>query len=139
MYGNKNMSIKLDESVSDKVTFGDSSQISVKRTDMILFRSKDGRHQYISNVYYVPSMKYNILSLGQLLKKGYDNVIKDRTLSIRDHLENLIAKVQMTKNRMFLSNIQTDVAKCLKACFSDSNWLWHLNFGALDSLGKRKW
>ena len=44
----------------------------------------------------------------------------------------------MTKNRRFLLNIQTDVAKCFKAYFSDSNWLGQLNFGALDSLGEKK-
>ena len=49
----------------------------VKGKGMILFRLKDERHQYISNVYYGPTMKNNILSLGQLLEKGYDIVMKD--------------------------------------------------------------
>ena len=33
---------------------------------------KNGDQSYIVDVYYVPDMKNNILSLGQLLKKGYD-------------------------------------------------------------------
>jgi hypothetical protein len=43
--------------------------------------------------------------------------MKNRSLLLRDDKKNLIAKVPMTSNRMFLLNIQTDVAKCLKTLF----------------------
>jgi len=33
---------------------------------------------------------------------------------------------------MFFLNIQNDVAKCLKACYNDASWLWHLRFGHLN-------
>ncbi|KAE8735550.1 Beta-galactosidase 8 isoform 1 [Hibiscus syriacus] len=88
----------------------DDSTIAVKGRGNILIRLKDGRHQFISNVYYVPNMKSNILSLGQL------NVLDQYT---------------------------NDVAKCLKACYKDASWLWHLrfghlNFGGLELLSKKE-
>ena len=43
-----------------------------------------------------------------------------------------MANVPMTRNRMFLLNIQHDVIRCLNACFKDSSWLWHLRFGHLN-------
>ena len=142
MCGKRSMFVELNESVSGNVSFGDESKIPVKGKGKILIRLKNGRQQFISNVYYVPNMKNNILSLGQLLEKGYDIHMKDGSLSIRDNRSNLITKVPMSRNRMFLLNIQNDVAKCLKACYKDASWLWHLryghlNFGGLDLLSKK--
>lgn len=113
------MFVELDESISRNISFSD---------------------EFISNVYYVPNMKINILSLGQL-RKGYDIHVNDLSLSIKDGRNNLIAKVPMSKNRMFLLNIQNDVSKCLKAYYDDALWLWtfqfgHLNFGSLSVMSK---
>jgi hypothetical protein len=76
----------------------------------------------LNDVSYVPRMKNNILSLGQLLekKKNYDIHLKDRSCFISDHQNSVIAKVLITRNRMLVLNIQTNVAKCMKACFKDS-------------------
>ena len=38
----------------------------------------------ISDVYYVPNMKSNILSIGQLHEKGYDVQMTDLALSLHD-------------------------------------------------------
>ncbi|KAJ4709756.1 Retrovirus-related Pol polyprotein from transposon TNT 1-94 [Melia azedarach] len=135
MCGKRSMFVKLDESTNGNVSFGDDSKIAVKGRGNILIQLKDGRHQFIGNVYYVPNMKSNILSLGQLLEKGYDIHMKDYSIFIRDDKGNIITKVKMSKNRMFSLNIQNDVAKCLKACYKDASWLWHLRFGHLNFRG----
>ena len=59
-------------------------------------------------------MKTDILTLGQLLEKGYDIHMRNQTLSTRDQHANLIVNVPMMSNRMFLLNIQNDVVRCLK-------------------------
>ena len=128
------------------MSFGDDSKVAVKGKGNILIWLKNGKHQFISNVYYVPNMKSNILSLGQLLEKGYDIHLKDNNLSIRDNIGSLIAKVSMSRNRMFLLNIQNDVAKCLKAYYKDplalasSTWasqLWRIEVIIKEKDGER--
>jgi len=48
----------------------------------IITSSKDGSHKLISDDYYVPKVKSNILSFGQLLEKGYTILMKDRHMSL---------------------------------------------------------
>ncbi|KAM1179120.1 hypothetical protein ACFX1X_018618 [Malus domestica] len=143
MCGRRSMFVELNESVSGNVSFGDKSKIPVKGKGNILIPLTNGGHQLISNVYYVPNMKSNIFSLGELLEKGYDIHMKNYSLFLRDDKGRLIAKVKMSKNRMFSMNIQNDVAKCLKTCYKDTSWLWHLrfghlNFGGLELLSKKE-
>ncbi|XP_074342990.1 uncharacterized protein LOC141680755 [Apium graveolens] len=71
MSGLKHLFSDLEEINSGVVSFGDSSRIEVKGKGKIHFTRKDGKPGSIEDVYYVPDMKNNILSLGQLLEKGY--------------------------------------------------------------------
>lgn len=67
----------------------------MKGKGKILIRLENGRHEFIPNLFYVPKMKNSILSLGQLIEKGYDIHMKDYSLWIRDQRQNLIANVPM--------------------------------------------
>ena len=121
MTGKNNLFISLDESFKGDISFGDARKVDVQGRGDILIQAKNGIHQFITQVYYVPALKSNILSLGQLLEKEYEIVLKNGALMMRDNKGDLIAKVQMSKNRLFSLKIQTDCAKCLKACSSDSS------------------
>lgn len=79
--------VELNELVEGK-KFRRIAQVQIKEKGRIPIHLKGGRHQYISNVYYVPKMKSNILSLGQLLQKGYDILMKNSSLPIRDQTGN---------------------------------------------------
>ena len=45
----------------------------------------------ISNIYYIPDLKINILSMGQLTEKGYSIFLKDRLLHLKNKKERLVA------------------------------------------------
>jgi hypothetical protein len=66
---------------------------------------KNGNHSYIANVYYILSIKHNMLSVGQLIEKDYTLFMKDCNLTFKDYNEKLISFMKMSKNMMFSLNI----------------------------------
>nr|GFA32009.1 retrovirus-related Pol polyprotein from transposon TNT 1-94 [Tanacetum cinerariifolium] len=131
MTGEEHLFVEMEQSKGN-VTFGDESKAPVKEKVKILIRTKDERHQYISNVYNVPNLKSNILSVRKLLEKNYDIHFEDCSATLRTQEGKLIAKVSITKNQMFILNIQHDEAKCLDSCVDDHSWLWHIRYGHLN-------
>jgi len=77
-------------------------------------------------VYYVPDLKTNILSMGQLMEKGYSVIMKDRVLELRDKLGYLITRVEMKQNKMYKLEL-----RCLKLDVEDEVMKWHFRFGHL--------
>ena len=121
MCGHKDKFVEIKKTVKGNVYIGDTSKIQIEGIGRILISCKDDDHKLISNVYYVPKLKSNILSLGKLLEKGYDIHMKNMHLWLRDSNDNLIARVHMAKNRLFPLNLQTIDAKCLKANVQDDS------------------
>jgi hypothetical protein len=66
MCRDKNKFVELNELVSGNVTFRDLSKALIKEKGTILISLKNGEHQFLTNVYFVPIMKSKILSSGQL-------------------------------------------------------------------------
>ena len=108
------------------------------------------------------------MSIGQLMHKGYNVFFKNDVCTILDRppRRQLIAKVQMTDNRMFplkiISDLQKEGAQAqlsmnsqengrkgeavtqvnFQAEVKDEKWLWnlrfgHLNFGGLNLLHRK--
>ncbi|XP_019415271.1 PREDICTED: uncharacterized protein LOC109326848 [Lupinus angustifolius] len=114
--------IQLDDSVRTRVKFADDSFITAEGMGKIVIKRKDGIEAYIYNVLYVPKMKNNLISLGQLLEKGYNICMKDRMLKIYNEEGNLILKAPLSQNRTFKIGIQLADHKCLKSIV-DETWV----------------
>ncbi|XP_016649728.1 PREDICTED: uncharacterized protein LOC107881140 [Prunus mume] len=135
MFGEKSIFSTLDESFTTTVRFGDDSKVSVLGKGDIKIWAKDNSVHTISSVLFVPSLKRNLLSLGQLHEKGYEIKITGGACQIHDQKMGLIAKAYMTTNRMFPLHIQSDGPKCFYARVNDLAWLWHLRYGHLNFRG----
>ncbi|GJW83732.1 ribonuclease H-like domain, reverse transcriptase, RNA-dependent DNA polymerase [Tanacetum coccineum] len=75
---------ELAEKVSGKVKFGDGSYIEIKGKGSILIECDDEKQRIISHVYYIPSLKSNLLSLGQFTEIGCKVVMEDDKLQLYD-------------------------------------------------------
>ncbi|CAM8975323.1 unnamed protein product [Rhodiola kirilowii] len=118
------------ENFRTNVKFGDNSTVKVMGKGDIQIKTKGGHVETISNVFYVPYLKSNLLSIGQLQESGYESTIKEGACEVYDPQHGLIAHVKMTPNRLFPLRIQSAYS-CHLMEIKDSTWLWHLRYGNL--------
>lgn len=130
MCGRKFSFSSLDENFRSTVAFGDCSIVEVMGKGNIKIKTKNGFVETISNVLYVPDLKSNLLSVGQLQEKGYEITIRKGECEIYDPVRGAIAVVQMNSNRLFPLRIDSSQS-CLMAEVKDSSWLWHFRYGHL--------
>ena len=82
---------ELDESFHNIVKFGNNSQIPIMGKGKVPIQSKGNISHIIANVLFVPDLKTNLLSVGQLQEKGYEIHIKDGVCMIKDAKFGLLA------------------------------------------------
>ncbi|KAJ0048663.1 hypothetical protein Pint_16358 [Pistacia integerrima] len=131
MCGRKEVFVELHDHICGPVTLGDTSKLAIAGKGKIAIYQKNGAKTFISGVYYIPNMKSNILSLGQLLQKGHIIHMENNLLELRNAERYLIARVRMTKNRMFPLYLNTKLERCLASIIESEAGRWHLRFGHL--------
>lgn len=71
MIGHKEWLLNFNGSVKGKVKFANDNTIEVHGKGKVMIKRKDGESTFVTYLLYIPSMKNNLLSLGQLLEKGF--------------------------------------------------------------------
>ena len=64
--------------------------------------------KFISDVLYVPEINQNLLSVGQLIEKGYKVVFEDKSCLIKDEVGQDILKVKMTGKSFALNPLEEE-------------------------------
>ena len=135
MTGNLAMFSMLYESVQSQVTLGTDSKVSVMGKGNVNVLTRKGAKKSIADVYYVPGMKCNLLSIGQLVQKGYNVFFEDDACTIMEKppIKKCIAEVKMTRNKMFPLKIRADLKnkevivvvtqEAFQSVPEDENWL----------------
>ncbi|XP_051129721.1 uncharacterized protein LOC127250461 [Andrographis paniculata] len=107
MTGKQNLFVELNKEIMGQVCFGDGSKVQIEGKGSILLKCKNGEHKVIYEVYYIPPLRSNILSLGQLTEEGYKVEMLNEHLKVHDEHGKLIMKVQRSKNRVYKINLHT--------------------------------
>ena len=98
MCGSKSSFCSPNEGFHSTVSFGDSSTVIVMGKGDINIRTKNGFVETISNVFYVPDLKCNFLSVVQLQEKGCIITIQKGACEIYNPSSSAIVVVQMGSN-----------------------------------------
>lgn len=139
MTGYKSKFKDLNESVTGQVRFGDGSTVEIKGKGSIAVKCKNGEEIVFKDVYYIPNLCNNIISLGQLSENGNKVIMKGDFLWVYDDKERLVMKVRRSTNRLYKILLETSESVCLLSKLEETAWLWHarlghVNFQALSSM-----
>ncbi|KHN36591.1 Retrovirus-related Pol polyprotein from transposon TNT 1-94, partial [Glycine soja] len=130
MTGNKEWFSELDESFSQTVKLGNNTRMVVVGKGIIRMQV-NGFTQAISGVYYVPELKNNLLSIGQLQEKGLTILIQHGKCRVYHSEKGLIMQSDMSGNRMFsvLATMIPKASSCFQIVSENESHLWHCRFG----------
>ncbi|KAG8481238.1 hypothetical protein CXB51_026069 [Gossypium anomalum] len=106
MAADVNLFKELDRSFSSRIKIGNGSLIEAKGRGDVLISSSSG-NKMITNVLYVPDIDQNLLSVGQLVEKGYSLFFRSGSCVIEDFLGQEIAIVPMADKRLGHANFRS--------------------------------
>ncbi|KAK9054019.1 hypothetical protein SSX86_025095 [Deinandra increscens subsp. villosa] len=129
----------LNTNIVGKVKFGDGSSIEVKGKGSVVLRGKHVDQRTLTNVYYLPKLKSNIISLGQLAERGCEVRILDEYLWLYDRLGKLILKVRRAHNRLYKVTLSAGSEMCFQTRLEGETGRWqsrlgHANFHTLENV-----
>lgn len=140
MCGEKTMFCDLDESYRQKVKLGNNTRMAVFGKGNVRLKVSGLTH-VVSDVYYVPELKNNLLSIGQLQERGLTILIHHGKCKIYHPEKGLIIQTEMTTNRMSVllaTSLPHKPAACFYTSTQDLAHLWHCRpYGHLSHKGLR--
>ena len=104
MTSNRDFLIDFQKNDGGKVLLGDSGTCDVKKNGSTEIATHDGMIRKLTNVRYVPKLKCNLISLGELDISGYAfkfenevlKVIKGSLVKLRENLRNVLYVLEGT-------------------------------------------
>ena len=109
-----------------KVRIGNDAYISAKGKGTISITTNSGTKS-ISNVLYVPDIDKNLLSVGQLIEKGFKVTFEDHCCLIYDTAGQKILQVRMKgKSFSFFPTEEEHTAYSTKTSITET---WHKRLG----------
>lgn len=129
MTGQRSKFKELNEGVTGRVKFGDGSTVNIEGKGSVAFICKNGEEKILQEVYFIPTLRNNIISLGQLSEKGNKVVLNREFLWVYENDGRLLMKVTRSSNRLYKICIKENRVVCLLTKAEEVAWLWHSRLG----------
>ena len=88
MTSNKDLLSCIDSSISSNITLGNDSLVKVQGKGTVPILTKQNEKKGINNVYHVPDLKHNLLSVGHLIDHRYKVLFEGASYRIYDKTPN---------------------------------------------------
>jgi hypothetical protein len=146
MIGCRSSLADLDETIRGAVRFGDGSTVEICGVGAVTMAGRNKEHRVLTEVYYIPSLRCNIVSLGQLEEAGCRVEIDKGVMEVFEREQPGAARGILIraerKNRLYVMKVNLTSPICLLTKMEQEAWRWHarfghLNFKALRELGSK--
>lgn len=104
---------ELDEKITGQVKFGDGSTVKIEGKGSIVFKCRNGEERTLNEVYFIPTLCRNIISLGQLSEEGNKVILNGNYLWVYEKQGKLLMKVKRSPNRLYRLIIDVNKPSCL--------------------------
>nr|XP_045084396.1 uncharacterized protein LOC123493968 [Aegilops tauschii subsp. strangulata] len=131
MTGDGRVFLALDETVRGTVRFGDGFVVAMHGRGSVVFRCQSGGQRALTGVFFISSLRTNIVSVGQLDEAGCIIDIRDSVIAIHDPSRRVLACIKRSTNRLYSGALAVDALTCLMAIGDDEAWRWHTRMGHL--------
>ncbi|XP_038902496.1 uncharacterized protein LOC120089156 [Benincasa hispida] len=112
MTSDKELFKDLDKSFKSRVKIGNDEYLEVKGKGTVSIESCAGT-KLITEVLFVPEIDQNLLSIGQLVEKGFKVLFEERKCLISDSNGNELFKIKMQYKSFSLDPLEEQIAfKC---------------------------
>jgi hypothetical protein len=94
--------MKIDMTVLGTMRFNDDSVARIEGRGTVVFVCKNDESRSFDEVYFIPHLTTNIVSIGQLNEIGYKIDIDTGVMKIQEPGGVLLVKVKREENRLYL-------------------------------------
>ncbi|XP_076888394.1 uncharacterized protein LOC143538814 [Bidens hawaiensis] len=121
---------------------GDKKELKVEGKGTVIMHMENDKFKILENVYYAPALEYNLLSVGQFMRRGYSLLFDDGYCSVRNKAtRKVVIRVPIATNNMFVVDTSCMVSVQDTSSNKDDvealKWHYrfdHLHFGGLKQL-----
>jgi len=107
----------------ETVRFGDGSSVKIHGLGSMVIQGRQQEHKVLTDIYYIPKLKSNIVSLGQLEEKGYEVSMKNGRLSVFDQGgHTLLISAPRTADHLYTAKFSQVSPICLLTKMDDESW-----------------
>ncbi|KAM1668040.1 hypothetical protein ACFX2K_047428 [Malus domestica] len=132
MCGKRELFSLLDNTFREKGKLGNETSLAVQGKGHIRMEI-NGIVQVITEVFFVPELKNNLLSIGQFQEKGLAVLMQYRKCKVFHPEKGLIMETEMACNRMFavIGRCTSKEKSCFSSMTTHQTQLWHYRYGHL--------
>ncbi|XP_016647074.1 PREDICTED: uncharacterized protein LOC107880314 [Prunus mume] len=133
MNGSAELLVDIRTNICGKVQMPTGNLVDVVGIGSQVIETSVGK-KYIREIMFLPGLKENLLSFGQMDEHGYHLLFGGGMCCIFDgpSLDKLVIKVKMKNNRCYPLSLMQNDQIALRANVTECTWIWHKTLGHLN-------